>query len=203
MKSRSLSFMQMTLAAMFVMASVASLKVTHIGPLIIPAGVILYALTKPLLDIITELWGGKVSQITVWYMAAVRTIVFAIMFVIYALPTVQQTPGLSFVLLGSIWVFIAGVLSELAGMLLVDNPIFMKLNGKVSFLWKQILSDVSVFVSVGTFVLMYKLIFPATKLLPMFIGQSVVTLFIAFCLAPIAVLVVRKINGTRQTPTTS
>lgn len=79
--------MSILFTAVLLLANLSAFKLVQIGPLIFPAGLIFFPLTYIVDDILTEVYGFKVSRRIIWCGLAANFIVFAGIWVTTFLPT--------------------------------------------------------------------------------------------------------------------
>lgn len=187
----------MLVAGLYVMTSIVGLKAVPFGPFVIASGVLLIAAVKPILDVINEVYGAQATRATVVNMSIVRAVVFAALYGISLLPAVKEPPGFSDLLVGSVWLFLAGVLAELVASLAFDVPIFtwLKEHTRSPFLLRQYMSNASLVVQTAVFATIYTLVVPGIPWGRFFIGQTVALVIVSSILAPVAALVVRRIKA--------
>lgn len=186
-----------------VLSNILSAKLLAIGPVIVPGGVLCYAVTYLMTDVIGERYGREQAEKTVLYGLVCQVICTALIALTCALPGTDGAEDAAFdeVFRSGVWFTVAGIAAYLVSQS-VDVVLFhairdrMMAKGKrCKWLWNNIstlvsqMVDTIVYVGIG-FGLVQRS--PIGLLVQMAVGQMIVKAALAIADTPIFYFLTRK-----------
>jgi queuosine precursor transporter len=177
-----------------------------IGPLAVPAGVLVFPLAYILNDVITEVWGYSKARLIIWAGFAVNLLmvfIFSLTLAVPAAPFWEGQEAFSAVLGSTPRIVAASLLAYLLGSFLnawIMSRFKVKTKGK-GFSLRAVLStvigegaDSVIFISVA-----FAGLFPSGALLTMMATQAMVKIAFEVVVLPLTVAVVNKIKKLEGT----
>jgi len=139
-----------------ILSNLTAFKISEIGPFIFPAGLIFFPLTYVFDDILTEVYGFKVSRRIIWLALFANTIIFLGTWVTIYLDPAPQWPhqnAYSTVYHATLRIFLASTLSYFFGEF-VNSILLAKLKVKTKgrYLWLRLIMSTLIGVGVDTII---------------------------------------------------
>lgn len=188
-------------ATSLLISNIIAAKIMMLGPLAVPAGVLVFPLAYILNDLITEVWGYNKSRLIIWTGFAVNLLMVLFFTLTLAVPAASFWEGqdaFSTVLGSTPRIVAASLLAYLIGSFLnawIMSIFKIKTGGK-SFSLRAVLStilgegaDSLIFITVA-----FAGVFPAGILLTMIATQALVKIAFEVMVLPLTIVVVKKIK---------
>lgn len=187
---------------LLILANIVAVKLFSIGNLaILPAAVVIFIFTYPIIDIIVEVYGKKEGQRTV--KAGLITQVFAIIFIIItinlpAAPVFTEQASFEMILSGSFRVILASLVSYAISQTIVVyvfNHLKMRHGRKKLWLRNNVavmvsqLADTTIFITIAFYGTM-----PLSVLGGLIVSQYAFKFIASICITPLVYLVVNFIR---------
>ncbi len=193
-------------AASLLISNIIASKIMMLGPLAVPAGVLVFPLAYILNDVITEVWGYSKARLIIWAGFGVNLLMvffFSLTLVVPAAPFWEGQEAFSAVLGSTPRIVAASLMAYLLGSFLnawIMSSFKIKTRGK-GFSIRAITStvvgegaDSVIFITVA-----FVGLFPAGALLTMIITQALVKIVFEVVLLPLTILVVKKVKKAEDT----
>lgn len=144
--------------AMLVLSNILSVKLISIGPLIIPGGIVCYAISFLISDVINELYGKESGKRAVRIGIIAQLLCTALIALTVALPSAKTDTSTAFnMVLGVNFCFVLASLVSFICASAVDITIFhavrKRLNGKGKWVWNNLSTITSQIIDTGLYVL--------------------------------------------------
>lgn len=144
--------------AMLVLSNILSVKLISIGPFIVPGGIVCYAISFLISDVINELYGKASGKRAVRIGIIAQLLCTALIALTVALPSAKTDTSTAFnMVLGvNFWFVLASLVSFICAST-VDITIFhavrKRLNGKGKWVWNNLSTITSQIIDTGLYVL--------------------------------------------------
>ncbi len=188
-------------AATLLISNIIAAKIMMLGPLAVPAGVLVFPLAYILNDVITEVWGYNKARLIIWTGFAVNLLMvffFSLTLAVPAAPFWEGQDAFRAVLGSTPRIVAASLLAYLLGSFLnawIMSTFKIKTGGK-KFSLRAVLStilgegaDSAIFITIA-----FAGIFPAATLLIMIATQALVKIAFEIVVLPLTILVVKEIK---------
>lgn len=193
-------------ATSLLISNIIAAKIMMLGPLAVPAGVLVFPLAYILNDVITEVWGYNKARLIIWAGFAVNLLMvlfFSLTLAVPSAPFWEGQDAFSTVLGSTPRIVAASLLAYLLGSFLnawIMSTFKIKTGGK-KFSLRAVLStlvgegaDSAIFISVA-----FAGLFPAGALLTMIATQALVKIVFEIVVLPLTIVVVKKIKQAEGT----
>ncbi len=193
-------------AASLLISNIIASKIMMIGPLAVPAGVLVFPLAYILNDVITEIWGYSKARLIIWAGFAVNLLMvffFTLTLAVPAAPFWEGQAAFAAVLGSTPRIVAASLLAYLLGSFLnawIMSRFKVKTKGK-GFSLRAVLStvigegaDSAIFISVA-----FAGLFPTAALMTMMATQALVKIAFEIVVLPLTVAVVNKVKKMEGT----
>jgi queuosine precursor transporter len=193
-------------AASLLISNIIASKIMMLGPLAVPAGVLVFPLAYILNDVITEVWGYSKARLIIWAGFAVNLLMvffFSITLVVPAAPFWEGQDAFAAVLGSTPRIVAASLMAYLLGSFLnawIMSSFKIKTRGK-GFSMRAVTStivgegaDSAIFITVA-----FAGIFPAGVLLTMVVTQALVKIAFEIIVLPLTILVVKHVKRAEGT----
>ena len=188
-------------AATLLISNIIASKIMMLGPLAVPAGVLVFPLAYILNDLVTEVWGFGKARLVIWTGFAVNLLAvffFSIGIAVPAAPFWEGQEAFADVLGSTPRIVAASLVAYLVGSFLnawVMSRFKVMTQGK-GFSGRAILStiagegvDAAIFITVA-----FAGLFPVSALLTMVVTQALVKTAFEIIVLPLTVVAVKKIK---------
>lgn len=195
-------------AASLLISNIIASKIMMLGPLAVPAGVLVFPLAYILNDVITEVWGFSKARLIIWAGFAVNILMvffFSLTLAVPAAPFWEGQEAFATVLGSAPRIVAASLLAYLLGSFLnawTMSRYKVKTHGK-GFSLRAVIStiigegaDSAIFITVA-----FAGMFPAQSLLTMIVTQALVKIAFEIVVLPLTIVVVRKVKTAEGTDT--
>jgi queuosine precursor transporter len=193
-------------AASLLISNIIASKIMMLGPLAVPAGVLVFPLAYILNDVITEVWGYSKARLIIWAGFAVNLLMvffFSVTLVVPAAPFWEGQDAFAAVLGSTPRIVAASLMAYLLGSFLnawIMSSFKIKTRGK-GFSMRAVTStivgegaDSAIFITVA-----FAGIFPAGVLLTMVVTQALVKIAFEIIVLPLTILVVKHVKRAEGT----
>lgn len=191
--------------ACLLISNILAIKIITIGPLVVPAGVIIFPISYIVNDVIVEIWGYKKARFVIWMgfgMMVLSNIMYQLAIEIPSAPFWTNQDAFSSILKNSPRIGLASVLAYLSGSFanaFIMSRMKVMSNGK-NFSLRAILStvvgeglDSTVFILVA-----FVGVIPANQILLMIVAQTFIKTAYEIIILPVTILVVNKIKKVEK-----
>jgi queuosine precursor transporter len=193
-------------AASLLISNIIASKIMMLGPLAVPAGVLVFPLAYILNDVITEVWGYSKARLIIWAGFAVNLLMvffFSVTLVVPAAPFWEGQDAFAAVLGSAPRIVAASLMAYLLGSFLnawIMSSFKIKTRGK-GFSMRAVTStivgegaDSAIFITVA-----FAGLFPAGVLLTMVVTQALVKIAFEIIVLPLTILVVKHVKRAEGT----
>jgi uncharacterized integral membrane protein (TIGR00697 family) len=192
-------------AALLVLSNILSVKLINIGPIVVPGGIICFAITFLISDVINELYGKDAGKRAIYIGFISQIFCTALIALTTLLPSADSDTTIAFNLIMKVnfWSVIASLISFLCASL-VDIKIFhilrTRLSGKYKWVWNNIstiigqILDTIIYVTIA-FGIGHSLLFESNAFIilgGMMLGQITVKTVLALIDTPFFYLLTRE-----------
>jgi queuosine precursor transporter len=193
-------------AASLLISNIIASKIMMLGPLAVPAGVLVFPLAYILNDVITEIWGYSKARLIIWSGFAVNLLMVFFFSVTLAVPSASFWEGqdaFAAVLGSTPRIVAASLMAYLLGSFLnawIMSSFKIKTQGK-GFSLRAIAStivgegaDSAIFITVA-----FAGLFPSGVLLTMVFTQALVKIAFEIIILPLTIVVVKQVKKAEGT----
>ncbi len=193
-------------AASLLISNIIASKIMMLGPVAVPAGVLVFPLAYILNDVITEVWGYSKARLIIWSGFAVNLLMvffFSVTLAVPAAPFWEGQGAFAAVLGSTPRIVAASLMAYLLGSFLnawIMSSFKLKTGGK-KFSLRAIAStivgegaDSAIFITVA-----FAGLFPAGVLLTMVATQALVKILFEIIVLPLTILVVKQVKRSEGT----
>jgi queuosine precursor transporter len=193
-------------AASLLISNIIASKIMMLGPLAVPAGVLVFPLAYILNDVITEVWGYSKARLIIWSGFAVNLLMvflFSVTLAVPAAPFWEGQEAFAVVLGSTPRIVAASMMAYLLGSFLnawIMSIFKIKTQGK-GFSVRAVAStivgegaDSAIFITVA-----FAGLFPAGILLTMVVTQAFVKIAFEIIVLPLTIVVVKQVKKAEGT----
>jgi len=193
-------------AASLLISNIIASKIMMLGPLAVPAGVLVFPLAYILNDVITEVWGYSKARLIIWSGFAVNLLMvlfFSITLAVPAAPFWEGQDAYAAVLGSTPRIVAASMMAYLLGSFLnswIMSSFKVKTQGK-GFSLRAVTStivgegaDSAIFITVA-----FVGLFPAGVLLTMVVTQALVKIAFEIIVLPLTIVAVKQVKKAEGT----
>jgi queuosine precursor transporter len=193
-------------SASLLISNIIASKIMMLGPLAVPARVLVFPLAYILNDVVTEVWGFSKARLIIWSGFAVNLLMvvfFSVTLAVPAAPFWEGQEAFSIVLGSTPRIVAASLTAYLLGSFLnawIMSSFKVKTKGK-GFSFRAIVStivgegaDSAIFITVA-----FAGIFPAGALITMIVTQALVKIAFEVLVLPLTILVVKQVKKAEGT----
>lgn len=192
-------------AALLVLSNILSVKLISIGPITVPGGIICFAITFLISDVINELYGKEAGKRAIYIGFIAQILCTALIALTTLLPSANSDTTIAFNLIMKVnfWSVVASLISFMCASL-VDIKIFhalrTRLSGKYKWVWNNISTIIGQILDTVIYVIIafgigHSLLFENnafTVLCGMMLGQIIVKTVLAVIDTPFFYLLTKE-----------